>query len=308
MIDLTGRVAVVTGAGAGLGRAYAHALAARGARVLVNDIGAAGDGAGSDPAVAHRVAEEIVAAGGEAAADANTVATPEGGEAIIEHAVEVFGDVDILVNNAGFMSLSSFAKLDVRAIGDLLQVHLGAAFYVTQPAYRRMVDRKRGRIVFTVSGIGAFGIYGAGLYGAAKGGIVGLMNCLELEAERHGIRVNAVSPMATTRMAAEGLYDDVPPESAVPELVAPVVVYLASDECAVSGRVWSAGAGSVAELFSARTPGYFKHPESDGPLSAEDLAAHVDTVVDRAGSTEPNSWPDEWKEVVALYRGQEPAR
>jgi len=307
VISLEGRVAVVTGAGSGLGRAYAHALAARGASVLVNDIGAAREGGGSDSAVAECVAAEIVEAGGQAVADFSTVATPEGGEAIIEHAVSAFGDVDILVNNAGFMSLASFAKLDVRDIGDLLQVHLGAAFYVTQPAYRRMMERKRGRIVFTVSGIGAFGIYGAGLYGAAKGGIMGLMNCLELEAERHGIRVNAVSPMATTRMAAEGLYDDVPSESAVPELVAPVVVYLASDECAVSGKVWSAGAGSVAELFTARTPGYFKHPESDGPLSAEDIAGHVDAVVGREGSTEPATWPDEWQEVVALHRAREAA-
>jgi NAD(P)-dependent dehydrogenase (short-subunit alcohol dehydrogenase family) len=304
MIDLEGRVAVVTGAGTGLGRAYALALAQHGARVLVNDIGAGRDGAGSNPAVAERVAAEIVAAGGEAVGDSSTVATPEGGEAIVDHALQTFGGVDILINNAGFMSLSSFAKLDVRTIGDLLQVHLGAAFYVTQPAYRHMMERKRGRIVFTVSGIGAFGIYGAGLYGAAKGGIVGLMNCLELEAERHGIRVNAISPMATTRMAAEGLYDDVPEQSALPELVAPVVVYMASDECAFSGRVWSAGAGSVAELFTARTPGYFKHPESEGPLSAEDIAAHVDAVVARERYSEPPTWPDEWKEVVALYHGR----
>ena len=218
----------------------------------------------------------------------------------MSHAVEEFGAVDILVNNAGNMRLSSFAKLDVRAIDDVLDVHLGGTYYVTKPAYMAMMAQKRGRIVFTASGLGAFGIYGAGLYASAKGGIVGLMTALRHECERHGIKVNAVAPMARTRMA-EDLYAELPIEYVGPEHVAPVVDYFASDECAVNGEVWSVGAGSVSRLFLARAHGYFQHPGRDGRLTPGDISDHLDEIRSATRFTEPETWPAEWQEVVALY-------
>ena len=295
-------MAVVTGAGAGLGRSYALDLAARGARVVVNDIGAALDGAGADARPAQLVAREIIELGGEAVPDMTSVATPDGGEAIIEHAIDEFGGVDILVNNAGNMRLSSFAKLDVRGIHDILDVHLGGAFYVTHPAYEFMMKQERGRIVFTTSGLGIFGIYGADVYAAAKGGIDGLMSAMRLECERWGIKVNAVAPMARTRMSGDDLYAELPNEAVGPEHVAPVVTYLSSDECAVNGEIWSVGAGSVARIFTARTPGYYKHPEREGVLTASDVANHVHEIVDPLGAVEPENWPAEWKMVADLYR------
>ena len=243
-IDVTGRVAIVTGAGAGLGRSYALALAARGAKVLVNDLGASVEGAGRDTAPADAVAAEIVDRGGEAAADYTSVASPEGGEQIVQHAIDRFGSVDILVNNAGNMQLSSFAKLDVTSINDVLDVHLGGTFFVTKPAYRAMMEQKRGRIIFTSSGLGVFGIYGAGVYGAAKGGVFGLLSILRLEGERYGIRVNAVAPMARTRMSGDDLYSEIPADWASPDLVAPVVAYFASDDAGyVTGQVLRVNGG-----------------------------------------------------------------
>lgn len=302
MISLESRVAIVTGAGSGLGRSYARALAARGASVLVNDVGATLEGEGEDPSSADAVVREIRAAGGQAEANHSSVATVDGGAEIVAHAIDAFGTVDILVNNAGNMRLSSFAKLDVGTIADVMDVHLGGAFYVTKPAYMAMIEQRRGRIVFTASGLGTFGIYGAGVYAAAKGGIVGLMNVLELEAERHGVRVNAVAPMATTRMSGDDLYADLPGPSVGPELVAPAVVYLASDECEVNGELWSVGAGSVARLFVGRARGYFKHPERDGALTAEDVAANVESIRDVEDFSEPQTWPAEWQLVVEQHR------
>jgi NAD(P)-dependent dehydrogenase (short-subunit alcohol dehydrogenase family) len=304
LISLEGRVAIVSGAGAGLGRAYALALAERGAAVLVNDLGAAIDGSGSNASRASSVAAEIRAAGGEAVADGTSIASVEGGEAIVQHALDAFGQVDILVNNAGNMRLSSFAKLDVSTIDEVLDVHLGGTFYLTKPAWNAMAERQSGRIVLTGSGLGAFGIYGAGVYAAAKGGVAGLLNVLELESDRHGIKVNAVAPMAKTRMSGDGLFSEVPESSVGPELVAPVVVYLASDECSVNGEMWSVGAGSVSRLFTGRTQGYFKHPTEEGHLTAEDVADHGDAIMDTANFSEPHDWPAEWQLVVEHYEGR----
>lgn len=298
-LDLSGRVAIVTGAGAGLGRSYALALADRGAGVVVNDLGAEVAGGGEDASRAEAVAREIRDRGGTAVAEHSSVATPEGGEAIARRALDEWGQIDILVNNAGNLALSSFAKLDVRELDRILEVHLGGAFYVTQPAYRAMLPRKRGKIIFTVSGVASFGNLGASTYGAAKGGILGLMSVLKLEAARHGIQVNAVAPMAQTRMAADvSLYDHVTEQAVSPELVAPVVVYFASDACRLTGEVWSVGSGSVNRLFTGRTAGYFKHPDIEGALTAEDVAANVAAIRDPDGFTTPASWPAELEMVV----------
>jgi NAD(P)-dependent dehydrogenase (short-subunit alcohol dehydrogenase family) len=308
MISLEGRVAVVTGAGGGLGRSYAKALAARGARVVVNDLGAAVDGAGSDRSRADAVVDEIVAAGGEAVPEWSSVATPEGGRAIVQRALDEWGRVDIVVNNAGNIRLSSFAKLDVDSIGDDLVDHVSGAFYVTQPAYRVMLSQRSGRIIFTTSGVATFGNLGASVYGAAKGAIIGLMNVLKLEAARHGIYVNAIAPMAQTRMAVDAdlsEYRQVTERSVSPDLVAPALVYLASDECELTGEVWSIGSGSVAGLFAGRTEGYFKHPEHDGELTAEDIAANVERIRSREAFSEPETWPAEWQMVMDLLQPEE---
>lgn len=305
MIDLTDRVAIVTGAGAGLGRSYALALAERGAKVVVNDLGAQVDGTGTDAGPATAVADEIGARGGTAVAQHSSVATPEGGEAIVQRALDEFGQVDILVNNAGNIELSSMAKLDVRSMGKILDVHLGGAFYVTQPAYRAMLPRKRGSIIFTTSGLATFGNLGASVYGAAKGGIIGLLQVLKLEAARHGIRVNAVAPMAQTRLAADvelEQYQGLTERSVSPELVAPAVVYLASDECELTGEIWSVGSGSVSRLFVGRTEGYFKHPEAEGPVTVEEIADHVEQIQATDGFTIPPTWPEEWNMVLERLR------
>jgi NAD(P)-dependent dehydrogenase (short-subunit alcohol dehydrogenase family) len=210
--------------------------------------------------------------------------------------------VDILVNNAGNIRLSSFAKLDVSSINEILDVHLGGAFYVTHPAYKFMMKQERGRIVFTTGGIAFFGIYGADVYAAAKGGIDGLMSALRLECERWGVRVNAVAPMARTRMSGDDLYAELPNEAIGPEHVAPVVTYLSSDECSVNGEIWSVGAGSVARIFTGRTPGYYKHPIREGALSVLDIASHVRDIVNTTSFTEPENWPAEWKMIADLYR------
>ena len=256
--SLRDRVAIVTGAGAGLGRSYALALATRGAKVLVNDLGSALDGVGGDTSPADMVVAEILEQGGQAAANYTSVATAAGGEEIVNHAIEVFGGIDIVVNNAGNMRLSS--------------------------------------------GLGVFGIYGADVYAAAKGGIGGLLTVLALEGERHGIKVNAVAPMARTRMSGDDLYSALPDEFVGSEHVAPVVEYFASDECAVTGDMWSVGAGSVSRLFSARTRGYFKHPGTFGRVTAEDLAAHLDEIQDVTAFTQPSDWLAEWDEVVQLFK------
>lgn len=300
-LNLSGRVAIVTGAGAGLGRAYALDLAARGARVLVNDLGAALDGAGRDDSPAASVVEEIRRRGGTAEADAHSVATLEGGAAIVEHALDVFGQVDIVVNNAGNMRLSSFAKLDVSTIDEVLDVHLGGTYYVTHAAYRHMVEQRRGRIVFTTSGLGIFGIYGAGVYASAKGGVDGLMAVLRLEAPKWGVRVNAVAPMARTRMSGDDLYAALPHEAVGPEHVAPAVTYLCSDECEVNGEIWSVGAGNVARVFTGRTRGYYRHPVREGVLTAEDVAAHLPEIADEEGFVELENWPAEWELVARMF-------
>lgn len=308
MISLEGKVAVVTGAGSGLGRSYAHALAERGARVVVNDIGAEIDGSGVDVSRAENVVEEIIDLGGVAVAEHSTVATPEGGSAIVERAIEQFGQIDVLVNNAGNISLSSFAKLDVTGIDEILDVHLGGAFYVTQPAYREMMKRKSGSIIFTTSGVATFGNLGASTYGAGKGGVIGLLNVLKLEAARHGIRVNAVAPMAQTRMAEDAKldeYSEVSERAVSPDMCAAPVVYFASDECELTGEIWSVASGSVARLFIGRAAGYFKNPDVEGELDADDVAAHVDEIRDLKEYSIPATWPLEWEMVLDLFGGSE---
>ncbi|HEX9257886.1 MAG TPA: SDR family oxidoreductase [Acidimicrobiales bacterium] len=292
MADLgyEGKVAVITGAGGGLGRQHALLLASRGALVVINDLGGAVDGTGASTTAAQVVVDEIKAAGGEAVADTNSVATPEGGKAIIATAVEAFGRVDILINNAGILRDKAFHNMEPELLNPVLDVHLKGAFYVTQPAWVRMREQGYGRIVSTSSAAGIFGNFGQTNYGAAKMGLVGFTNVLALEGARYNIKANAIAPLALTRMTENimgGLGDKLDPG-----LVSPLVAWLVHEDCPVTGNVYSVGGGRVARVFIAETQGYFK-----AGITPEDLRDNWATVEDQAGYAVPANLGEE----TALY-------
>jgi NAD(P)-dependent dehydrogenase (short-subunit alcohol dehydrogenase family) len=285
-----GKVAIITGAGGGLGRQHALLLAARGALVVVNDLGGAVDGTGSDKGAAERVVDEIRAAGGEAVADTNSVATPDGGEAIVQTAIDAFGRVDIVVNNAGILRDKSFHNMDASLLDPVLDVHLRGAFHVTKPAWVRMREQGYGRVVSTSSAAGIFGNFGQANYGAAKMGLVGFTRVLAVEGAKYNIMANAIAPLAYTRMTEDilgGLADKLDPA-----LVTPIVAYLVHESCPATGRIFSVGGGRVAEVFVAECNGYY-HPD----LTPEDVAANFATITDRTGYHVPANIGDE----TALY-------
>jgi NAD(P)-dependent dehydrogenase (short-subunit alcohol dehydrogenase family)/acyl dehydratase/putative sterol carrier protein len=237
------QVAVVTGAGGGLGRIYALELAKRGAKIVVNDLGGARDGSGdASGAPADKVVEEIKALGGEAVASYDSVSVPEGGEAVINTAIEAFGCIDILINNAGILRDKTLAKMEPEEWTAVEAVHLDGAFNVTKPAYKKMREQGYGRIIVTTSAAGLYGNFGQTNYSAAKMGLVGFMNSLKLEGAKHNIKVNAVAPVATTRLTEDLLPPDLQ-DKLQPEFVAPLVLYLCSEQCPVSGSVYNAGMG-----------------------------------------------------------------
>jgi NAD(P)-dependent dehydrogenase (short-subunit alcohol dehydrogenase family) len=290
MADLgfDGKVAIVTGAGGGLGREHAKLLASRGALVVVNDLGGAIDGTGGSATPAEQVVAEIKAGGGEAVADAHSVGTPEGGEAIVQTALDAFGRVDIVVNNAGILRDKAFHNMDPDMIEAVLTVHLKGAFYVTRPAWRLMREQGYGRVVNTSSSAGILGNFGQANYGAAKMGLVGLTNVLAIEGERYNIKANAISPIAGTRMTQEVLGRLV--ELLDPALVSPVVAYLAHEDCPVSGNIYSIGGGRVVRFFIGMTEGYMK---TDGPLTVEDVRDHFGQIDDTSQFTVPWQATDE---------------
>ena len=277
-----GRVAVVTGAGRGIGRAYALLLAARGASVVVNDLGGSMAGEGSDAGPAAAVAAEIVEAGGAAIADGSDISVVAGAEALIAAAVERFGRIDVLVNNAGIIRWASFPEADLDTLERHLAVHVAGSFNTTRAAWPHMIGEGYGRIVMTTS-TGMLGLPGNLSYATAKGGVVGLMRNLAVEGASHGIKVNAIAPAAVTRMA--GPSGDEPESVApamAPEQVAPMVAYLAHEECPVTGEIYTAGFGRFARLFVATTEGYVA-PDA----SVEDVAAHWAQINDEAGYSVP---------------------
>lgn len=273
------RVAVVTGAGRGLGREHARLLAALGASVVVNDIGGAVDGTGASSKPAEAVVAEIEGAGGCAVADTNDVATPEGGAAIVQTALDAFGRIDVLVNNAGISRARSFANMDVAEWDDVVSVHLRGALCVTQPAWRQMRDQAYGRIVNTTSAVGLFGDFGLSNYGAAKMGLVGLTRVLAREGVKYNIHVNAIAPAAQTRMSDTLLGSGAEFDPAV---VSPVVAWLAHEDCAASGEIITAGAGRVTRVFVAETPGYFNRA-----LTADDVRDQWAVICDEDGYIVP---------------------
>ena len=249
--NLDGRVAIVTGAGRGLGANHAKLLASRGAAVVVNDPGVAADGTGSESRPADDVVAEISAAGGAALANYDSVADAAGGEAIVQAALDEYGRVDIVVNNAGILRDKSFHNLEWPNLDAVVDVHLKGAFYVTQPAWKVMREQAYGRIVMTSSNAGILGNFGQANYGAAKAGLVGFMNVLKIEGAKYGIKVNTIAPVARTRMT-EDLLGPVA-EKLDPAQVSPVVAYFCSEACEFTGEIWSVAGGTVSRFFIGLT-------------------------------------------------------
>jgi NAD(P)-dependent dehydrogenase (short-subunit alcohol dehydrogenase family) len=283
-IRFDGRVAIVTGAGGGLGRAYALELAKRGAKVVVNDLGGGKDGSGGSQSAADKVVEEIKALGGEAVASYESVSTAEGGEAIVEKAVSVFGRVDIVINNAGILRDRTFAKMDSESWDAVMGVHLKGAVHVTRPAFLKMREQGYGRVVLTSSAAGLYGNFGQTNYSAAKMGLVGLMNTLKLEGEKHNIKVNTVVPIAGTRLT-EGVLPPEVFERLKPEFVAPLVLYLCSEQCPVTGGIYNAGMGLFNRAAVVTGPGTVIGDAKEVP-TPEDVAAQIAKIKSLSGAKE----------------------
>jgi NAD(P)-dependent dehydrogenase (short-subunit alcohol dehydrogenase family) len=291
MVDVVfaDRVAIVTGAGGGLGRAHALLLAERGARVVVNDLGGTPDGTGASASPADVVVKEILDAGGEAVANYDSVATADGGRAIVQAALDAFGTVDVVVNNAGILRDKSFAKMTAEDFGSVVDVHLRGSFHVAQPAFAVMKEKGFGRFVHTSSGSGLFGNFGQANYAAAKAGIVGLSHVIAIEGAKYGITSNVIAPSASTRLTA-GLIGEIA-EALKPELVSPLVAYLASPGCAVTQEVFSVGGGRVARVFTGLAQGWFAG--KGATMTPEDVAAHLDQIMDTDGFVVPKGFADE---------------
>lgn len=269
------RVAVVTGGGRGLGRAYALLLASLGAKVVVNDLGGSLTGEGTDGGPAQQVVDEIVSAGGQAVANTDSVATAAGGEAIVSSALDGFGRLDILIHNAGNVRRGSLTEMTYEDFDAVLDVHLRGAFHVVRPAFPVMSAAGYGRIVLTSSIGGLYGNRGVANYAAAKSGIIGLTNVVALEGAAHGVLCNAIVPGAVTRMA-EGLDTSAYPPMD-PDLVAPTVGWLSHETCSVTGELFVAIAGRVARAFVAETPGVYRPS-----WTVEDVAENIEAIRDDA--------------------------
>ena len=290
-LSFEGRVAVVTGAGRGIGRAHALLLGARGAHVVVNDLGGSMQGIGADARPASTVAAEIGAAGGVAIADHNDVATTDGAQALIDSAIEKFGRVDILVNNAGIIRWAGMPDVDAENLKQHHAVHVGGSFNTTRAAWPQMVDQNYGRIVMTTSS-GIFGLLENLSYSTAKAGVIGLTRSLMTEGAPHDIKVNVIAPAAMTRMAGRSAdetdeldHADASTSAAMaPELVAPMVAFLAHEDCPVSGEIYATGGGRFARVFIAQAPGYV---HAGSVPTIEDVAQNWATINDETGYSVP---------------------
>ena len=306
-----GRAAAVTGAGRGIGRAYALLLADRGARVVVNDLGGSIEGVGMDAEPASTVATEIVAAGGVAIADNSDVATAGGAQALVDAVVEQFGRLDILINNAGIVRWAGFPEADADNLARHLAVHVAGSFNTTRAAWAHMVEQGYGRIVMTTS-TGMFGLPNNLSYATAKAAVIGLTRSLKTAGAAHGIKVNLIAPAAFTRMAGRST-DEVDtlgrapgsPQMS-PDQVAPMVAFLAHEACPVSGEIYTAGAGRFARIFIASTEGYV---HSTPEPTVEDVAQNWATINDEAGYYVPDdltAWSSAFTAHL-LPSGAEPA-
>jgi len=283
-LDFKGRVAIVTGAGNGLGRQHALALAARGAKVLVNDLGGARDGSGGSASAAQAVVDEIKAAGGEAIANGASVTDFEAVQAMVRQAVDAWGRVDILVNNAGILRDKSFAKMELADFRLVMDVHLMGAVHCTKAVWPIMTEQKYGRIVMTTSSSGLYGNFGQSNYGAAKLALVGLMQTLSLEGAKNDIRVNCLAPTAATRMTEDLMPQEVL-DALKPEAVVPAMLVLAAQD-APTRQILCAGAGVFEAAHITLTQGAWIGFGADAP---EQLAARLAEVTDRSGEIVPQS-------------------
>jgi NAD(P)-dependent dehydrogenase (short-subunit alcohol dehydrogenase family) len=290
-----GKVAIITGAGGGLGRQHALMMAKRGALIVVNDLGGSIDGVGSNASAAQIVVDEIKAVGGEAVADHNTVATPEGGQAIVQTAIDTYGRVDIVINNAGILRDKAFHNMTPDLLNPVLDVHLKSAFSVTQPAFVHMREQGYGRIISTSSAAGVFGNFGQTNYGAAKMGLVGFTRVLGVEGARFNIKANALAPLAMTRMTEDilGALKD----KLAPELVSPLVAFLAHEECPVSGQLFSVGGGRVAHVFLGETNGYYSPT-----LTPEDVQNNWETITARDNFSVPSNLGEETAMFLSFFK------
>ncbi|MBW2445195.1 MAG: SDR family NAD(P)-dependent oxidoreductase [Deltaproteobacteria bacterium] len=293
------RVAIVTGAGGSLGKTYALDFAKRGAKVVVNDLGGALDGSGGGSAMADEVVKEITEAGGTAVANYDSVATPEGGEAIVKTAVDHFGKVDVVINNAGILRDKSFVKMSAEELEIVLDVHLKGAFFVSQPAFRIMKKNGYGRFVFTTSAAGIYGGFGQANYGAAKMGLVGLSNVLAVEGKKSNIRSNVISPLALSRLN-EDITTSALAEHISPECVMPLVTYLASEACEQTHEIYSVGGGRFARIFLGLAPGYFAG--KGAKISAEEIQANIEQIRNPEGYTIATKISDEMKLILAAFQ------
>ena len=283
-INFKGRVAVVTGAGGGLGRQHALALAARGAKVVVNDFGRASAVDAHAATAADAVVAEIVAAGGQAIANHASVTDETAVALLVQQALDAWGRIDILVNNAGILRDKSFAKMDLADFRLVVDVHLMGAAICTHAVWNVMRAQKYGRVVFTTSSTGLYGNFGQANYGAAKMALVGLMQTLAIEGAKDGIRVNCLAPTAATRMT-EGLLPAAVLDKLAPEAVTPGLLHLVSDD-APTRAILCAGAGTFERAYVTLTGGVHL---GSGPDAAEQVAAHFDAISDRGEETVPQS-------------------
>lgn len=272
-IGFEGKVAIVTGAGGGLGRTYALELAARGAKVVVNDLGGAMDGSGGSSAAADAVVAEIEAAGGEAIANGSSVTDKLGVQNMIKQTMNAYGRIDVLINNAGILRDKTFAKMEVDDFRAVVEVHLMGSVLCTKAVWPIMCEQEYGRIVMTSSVSGIWGNFGQSNYGAAKMGLVGLMNVLKLEGHKFGVHVNTVSPGALTRMTESIMPEGASAGDFGPELVTPAVIYLASDQ-APSGVILQAGGGKVARIRVVQTGGV----NFEAGYTADDVAENFERI------------------------------
>jgi NAD(P)-dependent dehydrogenase (short-subunit alcohol dehydrogenase family) len=297
-IRLDNRVAIVTGAGAGLGRSHALALAARGAKVVVNDLGGKVDGTGANRSAADAVVEEIKAAGGQAVANYESVASPEGAQSIVKTAVDAFGTVDIVVNNAGIIRYKTFIEHTPEDFNANLAVHLCGSFYVSQAAFPILRDKRFGRLIFTSSSGGLRGGAEGVAYGAAKAGVMGLAFVMANTGAQYNVLSNVILPNAYTRMT-EHVVAPRNVERLSPEFISPLVVFLASEQCRLNHEMFACGGGTIAREIIALAPGW--RAESKAELSPEAIRDHLTEIMDMTNYSNPQT-PDEETRLVAGRR------
>ena len=298
-IDFTGRVAIVTGAGGGLGRQHALALARRGAKVIVNDLGGARDGSGGSVSAAQAVVDEIVQAGGEALANGASVTDFVAVQAMVQQAMQAWGRIDILINNAGILRDKSFAKMELADFSLVLDVHLMGAVHCTKAVWDIMSAQKYGRIVMTTSSTGLYGNFGQANYGAAKMALVGLMQTLAIEGAKHDIRVNCLAPTAATRMT-EGLLPEQVLQALQPQAVVPAMLVLAAQD-APTRTILCAGAGTFEAANITLTQGLWIGTDAQAP---ERLAARLEQVMDRQDESVPQSGAAQGSNEIAKALAQ----